>query len=93
MKLFSLLSFGFIVLGLLLFGVNWIMESYTEFIVLLGFVSLCVGILLSFIAIAKQEEGILKFISLFSFFIILFLTTWFQPLEFIRITTWLNNIS
>lgn len=93
MKPFSLLSFGFIVLGLLLFGVNWIMEGYTEFIVLLGFVFLCVGIVLSIIAIAKQEEGILKFISLISFFIILFLTTWFQPLEFIRITTWLNNIS
>ncbi|MBT2757663.1 hypothetical protein J7E71_17375 [Mesobacillus foraminis] len=93
MKPFSIFSFGFIVLGLLLFEVNWIMEGYTETIVLLGFVSLCAGIVLSFIAIAKQEEGILKFISLISFFIILFLTTWFQPLDFIRITTWLSNIN
>lgn len=92
MKQFSIYSIAFIVLGLLLFGVNWIMGGDIKLIVLLGFISLSVGIVLSFMAIVKQEEGKLKIISLISFFAILFSTTWFHPFEFLRIMTWLKNI-
>lgn len=93
MKPFSIWSLGFIVLGLLLFGLNWVIVGYFEPIVLTGVICLFVGIILSFIAVAKKEEGRLKFVSLISFFIVLFLITWFEPFQVIRIMTWLKNIS
>ncbi|WJE17862.1 hypothetical protein QRY07_00725 (plasmid) [Bacillus cereus] len=92
MKPFSIWSLGFIISGLLLFGLNWIIEGYFESIVLIGVICLLVGIILSFIAIAKNEEGRLKFVSLISFFIVLFLITCFEPFQIIRIMTWLKNI-
>ncbi|WP_409292932.1 hypothetical protein [Peribacillus sp. SCS-37] len=91
MKQLSKGSIVFIVLGLFLLGVNWRMEGYLELIVLIGLVFLFVGALLSLIAIAKQEEGSLKFVSLFSFFIVLFFITWLEPFQVIRILTWLKN--
>lgn len=93
MKIFSGLSLSLMIVGLLLFGFNWIIEDYSEPIVLLGIISFFVGIVSSFIAIAKQEEGILKFISLVSFFVVLFLITWFEPFQSVRIITWLKNIA
>lgn len=93
MKPFSIWSLGFIVLGLLLFGLNWIVEGYFEPIVLTGIICLLAGITLSLIAIAKKEEGKLKFVSLISFFIVLCLITWFEPFQVIRMMTWLKNIS
>lgn len=93
MKPFSIWSLGFIILGLLLFGLNWSIEGYFEPIILIGVICLLVGIILSFIAISKKEEGRLKFVSLISFFIVLFLITWFEPFQVIRIMTWLKNIS
>lgn len=93
MKPFSIWSLGFIVLGLFSFGLNWIIEGYFEPIVLIGAICFLVGTILSFIAIAKKEEGRLKFFSLISFFIVLFFITWFEPFQVIRIMTWLKNIS
>ncbi len=92
-KLFSVLSIGMLVLGVFFFGLNWSMETYSDLIVLLGFISFLIGIVLSFIAIAKQEGGILKFFSLFSFFIVLFLITWFEPFQVIRTIAWLKNLN
>ncbi len=92
MKSFSKVSMGFIILGILLFGFNWIKEKYSEPIVFIGFVFLLVGMVLSFIAIARKEEGKLKIISLLTFFVALFLITWIEPLQVIRIMTWLKNI-
>jgi hypothetical protein len=79
--------------GLLLFCLNWIIKGYSEPLVLLGFISFLVGMVLSFIAIAKQEEGKLKFISILSFFLVMFLITWFESFQFVRIITWLKNIA
>ena len=92
MKSFSKGAIGFIILGILLFGFNWITEEYSEPIVLIGVIFLLVGVVLSFIAIARKEEGRLKIISLISFFIILFLITWIEPFQVIRMMTWLKNI-
>lgn len=93
MKAFSLWSIVFIFLGLLSFGLNWIMLSYSELITLIGVIFLLIGVVLSFIAINKKEVGRLKYISLTSFFIILFIVTWFEPFQIIRILTWLKNIA
>lgn len=93
MNSFSIWSLGFIILGIFLFGLNWIIEGYYEPIVLIGVICLLVGLILSFIAIAKKEKGRSKFISLMSFFIVLFLITWLEPFQVIRIMTWLKNIA
>lgn len=93
MKKFSVLSIALIFIGLLLFGLNWIIDSYSEPIVLFSFISFLVGMVLSFIAIAKREKGTLKFISPISFFIMMFLITWFEPSHLLRVITWQKNIS
>ncbi|MFJ8260662.1 hypothetical protein ACIQ4I_01725 [Rummeliibacillus sp. NPDC094406] len=93
MKSFSLGSIGLIILGLLIWGLNWINEGYSEAIVFIGLILLLMGTGFSLIAIAKKENGSIKFISLTSFLLILFLVTLFEPFQVIRIITWLKNIS
>ncbi|MGG0717604.1 hypothetical protein ABE096_08385 [Robertmurraya massiliosenegalensis] len=93
MKTNSIWSIVFIVLGLLSFGLNWIIEGYFELIALIGTIFLFLGVVFSFIAILNKEKGSMKFISLTTFFIILFLITWFEPFQIIRIMTWLKNIT
>lgn len=92
MKSFSKISLGFIILGILLFAFNWITEEVSEPIVLIGGVFLIIGVILSFGAIVRKEEGKLKIISLLTFFVILFLITWIKPFQVIRMMTWLKNI-
>lgn len=92
MKTFSKVSLGFIVLGILLFGFNWFTEGYSEPIVLIGVIFLLAGVIVSFVAIARKEEGRLKVISLLIFFVVLFLITWIEPLQVIRMLTWLKII-
>ena len=92
LKTSSIRSIVFILLGLLSFGLNWIIEGYFEPIAFIGTIFLFIGVVFSFIAIFKKEKGSIKFISLTSFFIILFLITWFEPFQVIRIMIWLKNI-
>ena len=89
---FSMRSIAFIVLGSLFFVFTWIIESYFEPLLLIGSICLLMGGIFSFIAIFKEEKGSMKYISVISFFIILFLFTWFKPFEIIRIMTWLKII-
>ncbi|PFE03178.1 hypothetical protein COE15_24495 [Bacillus cereus] len=93
MRKFSVFSVVLMFIGLLLFGLNWKIDGYSEPIVLFSFISFLVGIALSFIAVAKREKGTLKFISLISFFVVMFLITWFEPFQVLRIITWLKNVS
>lgn len=93
MKAYSKWSIIAIFFGLLSFGLNWIIEGYYEPIVLIGALFLLIGALFSIIAISKKEKGRIKYISLAFFFIILFLVTWYEPFQFIRIITWLKNIT
>ncbi|EJR64137.1 hypothetical protein IIO_02036 [Bacillus cereus VD115] len=79
--------------GILLFGLNWIIDGYSEPIVFFSFISFLVGIVLSFIAVVKREKGTLKFISLISFFVVMFLITWLEPFQVLRVITWLKNVS
>ena len=92
MKLFSIFSFLFIMIGLLLFGVNMFIDEYSEPIVFIGITCLLLAIILSFIAVRQKEEGNLKFISVISSFILLFLITWFEPFQILRIMTWFKNL-
>lgn len=92
MKLFSIFSFLFIMIGLLLFGVNSFINQYSEPIIFIGITCLLLAIILSFIAVKQREEGNLKFISVISSFIVLFLITWFEPFQIVRIMTWFKNL-
>ncbi|MFJ7970899.1 hypothetical protein [Psychrobacillus sp. NPDC096389] len=91
-KLFSKWSIFFIVLGLISLGANWLIDGYSELLVLIGAIFLFIGVIFSYIAISKKEKGNMKFISLTSFFIILFIVSLFEPFHIIRIMTWLKNI-
>ncbi|ALC92799.1 hypothetical protein AM500_13270 [Bacillus sp. FJAT-18017] len=93
MKLNSIWSIVLIILGLLSFGLNWIIEGYSELLVFIGVIFILLGAVFSFIAIFKKEKGSTQFISIVAFFIILFLITWFEPLQVLRILTWLKNIA
>ncbi|WP_397538538.1 hypothetical protein [Rummeliibacillus pycnus] len=93
MKPFSIGSIGLIILGLLIWGFNWIIDGYSDAIVIIGLIFLLIGTGFSLIAIAKKENGSLKFISLTSFLFILFFVTLFEPFQVIRIITWLKNIA
>ncbi|MDI2588807.1 hypothetical protein OR571_17300 [Psychrobacillus sp. NEAU-3TGS] len=92
MKRFSLISIFFMLLGFLFFTVNWIIEDYFEPLILAGFIFILIGALFCFIAISKKEAGGTKYITLVSFFLILFLVVWFEPFHVIRMMTWLKNV-
>ncbi|MCM3711946.1 hypothetical protein [Sporosarcina luteola] len=89
---FSVWSIVFIASGLLALVINWISLEIIEPVVLIGFILLVLGVIYSFIALSKKEEGALKVISGISFFVILFFLVWFEPLLIIYIMTWLKNI-
>ncbi|WP_318246848.1 hypothetical protein [Bacillus norwichensis] len=87
----SIWSIVCIISGLLCFGLNWIIEDYSELIVFIGTIFISLGAIFSFIAIFKKEKGSMKFVSLVSFFIILFIITWFEAFQALRTVTWLKN--
>ena len=93
MKKFSLWSIGFMVLGIVLLSFSHIFVNRVELVFLLGSLSCLIGIILSLLAIYKREEGVLKFVSFCSFFIVLFLISWFEPFQFIRALTWLKHVA
>ena len=88
MKRFSISSIVFIFLGILFFILNWLLEGYIEPIVIF----ILFGVVLSFIAIAKREKGSVKYISIATFIILLFLVIWFEPFQVLRMMTWFKNI-
>ena len=92
MKRFSISSIVLIFIGLLFFILNWLIDGYVEPIVLTGVIFILLGAVFSFIAISKREKGSLKYISIATFFIILFLVTWFDPIQVLRMMTWFKNI-
>ena len=92
MKRFSVSSIVFIFIGLLFFILNWLIDGYVEPIVLTGVIFILLGAVFSFIAISKREKGSVKYISLATFFITLFLVTWFEPFQVLRMMTWFKNI-
>lgn len=93
MKRFSISSIVLVSIGILFFILNWLIDGYVEPIVLTGVIFIFIGALFSFIAISKKEKGSVKYISVAIFIILLFLVTWFEPFQVIRMMTWLKNIT
>lgn len=92
-KRYGVWSMGLIILGIVLFGLSLNIENQVEMTFLFGIISCLIGTVFGFVAIAKQEEGILKFISIGSFFIVLFLISCFEPFQFVRVLAWLKNMA
>ncbi|MER2169160.1 MAG: hypothetical protein ABS938_00850 [Psychrobacillus psychrodurans] len=93
MKRFSISSIVLVSIGILFFILNWLIDGYGEPIVLTGVIFIFIGAVFSFIAISKKEKGSVKYISVAIFIILLFLVTWFEPFQVIRMMTWLKNIT
>lgn len=93
MKRFSISSIVLVSIGILFFILNWLIDGYVEPIVLTGVIFIFIGAVFSFIAISKKEKGSVKYISVAIFIILLFLVTWFEPFQVIRMMTWLKNIT
>jgi len=91
LKKFSSLSIIFIVIGIVLLGVNYFSSNFSELIVLLGYVSIILGVINSYVAIMKKETGSLKYLSIGSFFVVLLLVTLFDPFQLLRVLTWIKN--
>ncbi|WP_342568101.1 hypothetical protein MKY09_08890 [Psychrobacillus sp. FSL K6-4046] len=93
MKRFSICSIVLMFIGILFFILNWLIDGYVEPIVLTGVILILIGAVFSFIAISKREKGSVKYISIATFIILLFLVTWFEPFQVIRMMTWFKNIT
>jgi len=90
--MFGKYSMGLIVLGSLLLMFNRLMSGYSEPLALIGFLLLFAAAGAVFLAVLKREPGQLKVWSLSIFFVILFVITWAEPFEILRLMTWLKNI-
>lgn len=93
MKTFSIWSFVFIVIGILSYLMNWMIDGYSEPFIFIGFILLIIGAIIGFIAIAKKEKGGAKYIPLVTFFVVLFLVSLYEPFQILRVITWLKNIT
>lgn len=91
MKRFSVLSLVFIVIGIFTYVINRTAGEYAEPFILLGFISLFITIILGFIAIAKNEAGRLKYISISLAFVLLGVVTWAESFQIVRVMLWLKN--
>lgn len=90
--MFSRYSIGFIVLGALLIMLNRGISGYSEPLALIGFLLLFAAGSAVFIAALKREPGQLKVWSISILFLVLFIVTWAEPFEILRLMTWLKNI-
>lgn len=91
MKKFSRLSMLFLLAGLTFVIAYWLMQDSLEAFFLTGLLSLFLGVIFSFLAIVRRENGKTKFASLISVFVIGLAITWFEPFEIVRMMTWLKN--
>jgi hypothetical protein len=91
MKRFSRLSLLFLLAGLAFLIVNVGTKDSSEPLFLAGLLGLFIGVLFSLLAFAKKENGKTKFAAPISFFTIGLVITLFEPLEIIRMMTWLKN--
>ena len=90
--MFGKYSIGLIILGSLLLMLNQLTSEYSEPLALIGFLLLFSAGSAVFIAALKREPGQLKVWSIYILFLVLFIVTWAEPFEILRLMTWLKNI-
>jgi len=92
MKRFSLLSILLIIIGIITYGINRHMGENAELFILIGVICLFVAVILGFMAIAKNEAGKLKYLTILIAFVVFGVVTWAEPFQIVRMLTWLKNI-
>ena len=92
MKRFSLLSILLIIIGIITYGINRYIGKNTELFILIGVICLFVAVILGFMAIAKNEAGKLKYLTILIAFVVFGVVTWAEPFQIVRMLTWLKNI-
>ena len=92
MKRFSMLSLLLIIMGIITYGINRYMGENAELFILVGFISLFVAVILGLMAIAKNEAGKLKYVTILMAFVVIGIVTWAEPFQIVRVLTWLKNI-
>ena len=92
MKRFSLLSILLIIIGIIAYVINRSIGENAEVFILIGFICLFVAVILGFMAIAKNEAGKLKYLTILMAFVVLGFVTWAEPFQIVRVLTWLKNI-
>ena len=91
--MFSKLSIIFAAIGALLLSLSYIYPNNFEIFMVSGFASLIIGLVLSFAAFFKREQGQIKFIPVIAFFLLSFIITWNDPFQILRLLTWIKNFS
>jgi hypothetical protein len=91
MKTLSKLSIIFSVIGALLLGSSYIYSNYFELLMVTGFVVLFIGLILSFGAMFKREQGKIKYLAVVAFFLFSLIISWYDPFQILRILTWIKN--
>ncbi|MDQ0882472.1 hypothetical protein QFZ73_003483 [Peribacillus sp. V2I11] len=56
-----------------------------------GFGAILIGMLCSFGAMYKNEKGKSKFLAVAAFFLLSFILVWNEPLQIVRLMTWMKN--
>lgn len=87
----SKLSIIFAVIGILFFGSSYIYSNSFELLMVIGFGLLLIGLLLSFGAMFKREQGKVKFLAVSAFFLSSFIITFNDPFQIVRLMTWMKN--
>jgi len=88
--LLSKLSILFAIIGGLFLGASYIFTPYIEPLMATGFVIMFIGLIISFGAMFKKEQGKMKFMAVAVFFMLSFLISWNDPFQIIRLLTWIK---
>jgi hypothetical protein len=91
MKMLSKLSIIFAVIGVLVLGSSYIYSNYFEFLMVTGIVVLFIGLMFSFGAMFKREQGKLKFLAVAAFLLFSLIISWNDPFQILRLLTWIKN--
>ncbi|MEN1968374.1 hypothetical protein WMZ97_09905 [Lentibacillus sp. N15] len=82
----------FIVFGSLLLGINWTVLHYSEPIAIVGYLLVCIGIVLAFIAIFRGEQGKIFIMGMVLYLIFILCVTLLKPFELVQLVGWLKRI-
>jgi len=91
LKFYSYISICIVAIGggMLLF--NYLNKDFNEPLVFAGFIAMLLGAIFSFVSVARNESGFLKFVAVGAFFTVILLACVLEPFQIIRMMVWLKN--
>ncbi|KAB7705948.1 hypothetical protein F9802_12850 [Bacillus aerolatus] len=91
MKIYSMSSVVFAIIGLLFIGLSFVLQNFVEFLLVVGLAFLVAGVVVSVKAISRGEKGNVKFIAIAAFFSISLVIILVVPFHIVRVFTWVKN--